>query len=1232
MAIMDIDISLIVPTRGRPMEMLRFLNSVIATAAQPDRIEIVMVTDDDDPSYDNFHFAGLTLTRITVPSGSSMGSLNMAGYRQSRGRYLMLMNDDVVVKTREWDVKISAVFRSFPDGIVLVHTEDGIFHETLCTFPFVTREFCELADGICPEAYRRYRIDDHLYNVFNLLALLHHKRIVYLPDVVFEHLNVVTGQDGKPSYVPDPLIHSLDTQVFDDLLEQRKQLAVKLAKAIVSSRRASEANVWRQVLAPVVDSVSLRRPEYVRTLVGGRPRIGETRVTIGVVSANLNGEHASICIDLLKKYTTNFDLIVIDNNWGSNFNHSREMNRLLAMCRTDYLVLMDDDVWVTPNWLDGLFSAMGPDVGVVTPLHRDRSGNISYAGVVMRPDMTGHHSHSFAVPNEPVAIQTLCSAVMLIDVNRVGHLKVDESYSKYFMDIDYGLRVWEAGFRVMLAPASICTHLGGATLAHQSDKSNELFEAQRIHWVREWMPTGRYQRLIEDRWTSEPNVRHILEIDSRINELFDRLPGESIDQYLGRSIPAMRDAQAIPTLLHHTQTRIADAVGGQFVSVYDEKSGHLMALYGMCGAPTQINGNWGGYNIYVSGDKFFGVPVENEVPTQDELHRNLVSGMIEAKSVEAVRTRIDLGLSPSAADATSASDHPSSPLSSPAKLVAHEVAGKLIFEGYFGYNIIRCGHYYGIRQGDGAFDLERARQNGYRDLVRADSLDAAKRAIRRQWPRHIAYQFERILGRVRHRVHPIRFSHRHAVNTDSRVIARVNAIHPDRLPKQNESTSTRNEAASRAELVIEDHDGFSIFLFEHKYFCIPVAEATQGFKFNKYVSGGYSTHMVGHSLVEARQQIDSLHERAMGRVETVLLICLLDCQSMQTMVRRYSELGANIMALTEEGSEIAKWSEVRALTVDTKSIVDYARQMNTLPEFLASQDIDRVVIPWSFPECWNGNSVELLASRIAPVIDIVMPNGQVRTYFGENLHRIIYNKAYLSSMFQIAPDPRGMNILEVGCSDGLVCDLLQATGAEHVTGIDVMTTAGCSFPNPKVTFAVMNGDQLRFPNGTFDLVFSIATLEHVANPAAVINEMLRVTRPGGIVYVQAGPLYHSPYGHHMFSYFADEPWIHLRMTAAEIVEFAQRRGIAAQIERDLGIPAHKYIYGMLTPDHVNGLFLEQYGLESFRNLPDVEVLKYLVSREGEGCLTPSLETMLSNYSTDQLTEHGFELFIQVKPR
>ena len=259
------------------------------------------------------------------------------------------------------------------------------------------------------------------------------------------------------------------------------------------------------------------------------------------------------------------------------------------------------------------------------------------------------------------------------------------------------------------------------------------------------------------------------------------------------------------------------------------------------------------------------------------------------------------------------------------------------------------------------------------------------------------------------------------------------------------------------------------------------------------------------------------------------------------------------------------------------------------------------------------------------VVDIVQPGGSVRTYEGENLHRLIYNKAYLCSLFSKLPQPAGKTVLEVGRSDGLVCDIFSQLGAAHVTGIDVMRTVGCGFRDPRIDYRTMDAARLDFPDQTFDICYSIATFEHLPDPCKTLSEMLRVTKIGGYCYVQAAPLFHTPWGHHMFAYFQDYPWIHLRKSQAGIIDYMKQRGIDRAVESDHAVSCEDYLSGMLARNHVNGLFLQDFRLDEFAARADIELLMMNTSDEGRELLTAGIIAEIPGIHPDRLVEHGFEI-------
>jgi hypothetical protein len=221
---------------------------------------VVLVTDDDDPESRRVDHPELAVRCVTGPAGRTMGALNTAGYEASRGEYMMLLNDDVVIRTRGWDTTILACFRRFPDPVALVHVNDTLIRDYLCTFPILSRVYCELIGGICPTAYQRYRIDDHIEDVFNLLAVLGHRRTVYLPDVIFEHLNAVQHPTAGRVYESDPDVLARDAPLFEALFPVRKELVLRVLDYIEGGSDPAVTAERRGILTSITDPFALRTP------------------------------------------------------------------------------------------------------------------------------------------------------------------------------------------------------------------------------------------------------------------------------------------------------------------------------------------------------------------------------------------------------------------------------------------------------------------------------------------------------------------------------------------------------------------------------------------------------------------------------------------------------------------------------------------------------------------------------------------------------------------------------------------------------------------------------------------------------------------------------------------------------------------------------------------------------------------------------------------------------------
>jgi hypothetical protein len=124
-------------------------------------LEVILYIDEDDTISRMISHPELALVKLIRPPGETMGNITRACYEASRGRYVMLMNDDAVFRTKDWDAQIVQAFTQFPDEIALVYGNDLDRGEVVPTFPIVSRTACELMGEICPRGYRNLYIDCH---------------------------------------------------------------------------------------------------------------------------------------------------------------------------------------------------------------------------------------------------------------------------------------------------------------------------------------------------------------------------------------------------------------------------------------------------------------------------------------------------------------------------------------------------------------------------------------------------------------------------------------------------------------------------------------------------------------------------------------------------------------------------------------------------------------------------------------------------------------------------------------------------------------------------------------------------------------------------------------------------------------------------------------------------------------------------------------------------------------
>jgi len=121
-------------------------------------------------------------------------------------------------------------------------------------------------------------------------------------------------------------------------------------------------------------------------------------------------------------------------------------------------------------------------------------------------------------------------------------------------------------------------------------------------------------------------------------------------------------------------------------------------------------------------------------------------------------------------------------------------------------------------------------------------------------------------------------------------------------------------------------------------------------------------------------------------------------------------------------------------------------------------------------------------------------------------------------------------VLDVGCGAGGKSLYYVTLGATKVVGIDIVPyykeqsdELVSKLGIDGFEFRCEDAASLSFPDDTFDTVIMNDAMEHVAEPEKVLEELKRVLKPGGRIFVNFPP-YGHPYGAHL-SDAIGIPWV-----------------------------------------------------------------------------------------------------------
>ena len=250
-----IKISLLLPSRGRPKKFNRLISSINKTTFDLSSIELISIHDNDDESFYEIEFKKCKFKNIQIKSEqSSMGFYNSECLKKSSGESIILINDDVIFKTKNWDKLVNNLALKHKDSIYLGYGNDLFKGSKLPTFPILNRALIELIKDPYPVEYKGAFIDTHLNDLFQIIRKKYQDRFEYLEKFIIEHLHYRTGK-SKVDEIYLKRDRFGDDNIFLEKFKTRVDHSNLILESLRSKNRASHISVSVDTIAQKIFSI-----------------------------------------------------------------------------------------------------------------------------------------------------------------------------------------------------------------------------------------------------------------------------------------------------------------------------------------------------------------------------------------------------------------------------------------------------------------------------------------------------------------------------------------------------------------------------------------------------------------------------------------------------------------------------------------------------------------------------------------------------------------------------------------------------------------------------------------------------------------------------------------------------------------------------------------------------------------------------------------------------------------
>ncbi|QZY56324.1 glycosyltransferase [Crassaminicella profunda] len=223
--------------------------------------------------------------------------------------------------------------------------------------------------------------------------------------------------------------------------------------------------------------------------------------------------YTKLCINSIRKYTdkNTYELIVIDNHstdgttkWLKNqediqciFNEDnlgfpKGCNQGIKIAKGDNILLLNNDIIVTPNWLTNLNKCLysDKDIGAVGAVTNNCSNHQTIPSTYNNIEemITFAKKNNISSKNqweEKLRLIGFCMLIKKEVVEKIGLL--DERFSPgNFEDDDYSFRIKLAGYKLMLCKDVFIHHFGSVSFNETKNEFSKILKVNKKKFKKKW--------------------------------------------------------------------------------------------------------------------------------------------------------------------------------------------------------------------------------------------------------------------------------------------------------------------------------------------------------------------------------------------------------------------------------------------------------------------------------------------------------------------------------------------------------------------------------------------------------------------------------------------------------------------------------------------------------------------------------------------------------------------------